>query len=298
LTFGHRLAQAVRTTGAPLCLGLDPLPERLPSAMKARWQGLRGEALRGAQAEQVYLFNAAAIRAAQGRLPAVKLQFAFFEALGHAGWRALEQSCRAAREAGLLVIGDGKRGDIDSTAAAYAQAALDPEGPLGCDALTVNAWMGRDTLRPALEQCRSHGRGLFVLVRTTNPGSAEHQLAGSPSGAERMAALVAELGPELVGPEGLSSVGAVVGCSAAAEAQGWRAAMPQAWFLVPGLGAQGGTAAQVLAGRRPDGLGVLGAASRALLYPSEPSPEWELRPQDWIARQVERLVAELREIQG
>ena len=180
-----------------------------------------------------------------------------------------------ARAAGLLVIVDAKRGDIASTAAAYARAALHPDGPLAGDAMTVAPYMGTDTITPYLDICAEHGRGLFVLVRTTNPGSAALQHHGTPRLAEIVADALARYGadPALVGPSGMSSIGAVVGASAADEARTLRERMPGAWFLVPGVGAQGGTARDALAGARGDGLGALPVASRSVLFPSTEEQE-------------------------
>lgn len=293
--FADRLAAAVRATGAPFAVGLDPHLDRLPAGLRAVFAHRQGADRRAAAADAVLAFNALAIEALRGRVAAIKPQFAFYEALGHAGFRALEETNALCRAAGLLVIGDGKRGDIDSTARAYAEAALSPDGPLACDALTVNPWMGTDTLEPFLEPCRSAGRGLFVLVRTTNPGSAELQGAGEPPMALRLAQRLGALGEALRGPEsGLSSLGAVVGTTAVAEAAALRAAMPHAWFLVPGLGAQGGTAAQALSGARPDGLGVLAVASRAVLFPPVPSVAYDADPGAWIAAAAESLRSQLR----
>ncbi|MDP6934065.1 MAG: orotidine-5'-phosphate decarboxylase, partial [Myxococcota bacterium] len=189
---------------------------------------------------------------------------------------------------------DGKRGDISSTATAYAQAALDPDGPLGCDALTVNPWMGLDTLEPFMELCRAHGSGIFVLLRTTNPGSAELQLHGDPPLARRIATALDRLGQDTVGSAGLSSVGVVVGAQVAEEARRLREQLPRAWFLVPGLGFQGGSVDDALAGSRPDGLGSLAVAARSVLYPSEPDALYEQDTFGWIANRASHLVTRVR----
>jgi orotidine-5'-phosphate decarboxylase len=197
-----------------------------------------------------------------------------------------------ARARDLLVIGDAKRGDISSTAAAYARAILDPDGPLGCDCLTVNPWMGSDTITPYLDLCREYGRGLFVLVRTTNPGSAELQHHGEPSGSLKVAELIDRLGQDTVGPCGTSAIGAVVGATVAEDARALRACMPSAWFLVPGVGAQGGSAAQALAGMRSDGLGALPVASRSLLFPGGEGFDEDPGPR--IESAIEELSSALR----
>lgn len=293
LPFGERLAQACQSVGAPVAVGLDPHLGSLPLDLQARFAGKTGRARREAAAESVVAFCAAAVRGMAGRVAAVKPQVAFFEALGSPGVAALEEACRMAREAGLLVIVDAKRGDIASTAAAYARAALHPDGPLAGDAMTVAPYMGTDTITPYLDICAEHGRGLFVLVRTTNPGSGALQHHGSPRLAQVVADALARYGadPALVGDSGMSSIGAVVGASAAEEAVELRIRMPGAWFLVPGVGAQGGTAKQALAGSRADGLGALPVASRSVLFPPKDAPETLSEVTAGVAARADALVA-------
>jgi len=209
---------------------------------------------------------------------------------------ALERCCARARELGLLVVADAKRGDIASTAAAYATALIEPQGPLGADAVTLSPWMGMDVIDPFLGACREHGRGLFVLVRTTNPGSALLQRHGQPEAALLVADALHQLGAELVGQSGTSSIGAVVGAFAADEARALRARMPQAWFLVPGVGAQGGGVAQALAGRRADGLGSLVVSARGILYP--PAGQQDADPADAIHTRARALAADLAQELG
>ena len=289
--FGQRLSQAVRNVGVPLAMGLDPHLDRLPAQFQERYRD-RGIGWRSHAAEAIIEFAELALDAARGRVAAVKPQFAFFEQLGSAGWAALEAVCEMARARDLLIIGDAKRGDISSTAAAYARAILDPDGPLGCDSLTVNPWMGSDTITPYLDLCRRHGRGLFVLVRTTNPGSAELQHHGEPIGSWKVADSVHRLGQDTVGPDGTSSIGAVVGATVASDAVALRERMPNAWFLVPGVGAQGGSAAQALAGQRSDGLGALPVASRSLLFPNVAG--FDSDPGSCISAAIEELASALR----
>lgn len=265
--FGDRLAQAVDAVGAPLCVGLDPHLDRLPAPLRARFAGLSGGEFRREAASAVADFDQVALQAVVGFAAAVKPQLAFYEALGAPGMAALERTCSRARELGLLIIADAKRGDIASTARAYATALLDPQGPLGADAVTLSPWMGLDVVDPFLELCRDHGRGIFVLVRTTNPGSAFLQRHGQPEAAVRLAQALGELGADLVGERGLSAVGAVVGAFSGDQARRLRVQMPGAWFLVPGVGAQGGDLSQALAGRRPDGMGSLVVSARGILFP-------------------------------
>jgi orotidine-5'-phosphate decarboxylase len=210
---------------------------------------------------------------------AVKPQVACFERLGAPGWAALAETVALARERGLLVIADAKRGDVDVTAAAYAQAFLGetptPWGQvagLGADAMTVNPLLGGDSLVPFLTTARAHGRGLFVLVRTSNPGAADLQdqaLADGRSVSDRLADLVAELGAEGVGRHGLSDVGAVVGATAPDRLGALRDRMPHAVFLLPGVGAQGGRVEDLAPAFAPGPAGGLVAASRGIVAAHE-----------------------------
>src|SRR5207248_6601720 len=202
---------------------------------------------------------------------AVKPQSAFFEALGADGMRAFEDVCDYARAAGLLVLADAKRGDIGSTARAYAAAFLEPRGEAGplADALTVNSYLGRDSVEPFLQACRLHGAGIFCLVKTSNPGSADVQDLALSDGRplwQQVAEVVREWGEELVGENGLSAVGAVVGAThprAVAEA---RKLMPQSVLLLPGVGAQGAAPADVARAFTSGPAGALVAVSRSVLY--------------------------------
>ncbi len=281
--FGDRMAAAVQDKRTCAVVGLDPHLDRLPNALRQRYKGLTGRPFREAAAEAVVDFNRMIIDEIADIIPAVKPQFAFYEQLGAPGFAALEETCSMARSKGLLVLGDAKRGDISSTAAAYASSILAPDGPFYCDAVTINPWMGPDTLDPFIEVCAQTGGGVFVLVRTTNPGSAFLQHHGEPQAAERVAQVLAEKGQQLTGSSGLSSVGAVVGATAGGEASHLRAQMPNAWFLVPGVGAQGGATEDALAGTRSDQMGCLVNSSRGVLYPPEAQREaYDDSPNSWI----------------
>ena len=263
--FADRLDEAVARTGNPCLVGLDPHVDLLPPEFAAARTGnSRAERARAAAD-----FLCEVIDLAKGRIPAVKPQSALFEIHGPEGAQAWERVVRHARASGLLVIGDVKRGDIDSTARAYARAFLeeDPSSPgASCDAITVNPYLGGDSVRPFLETCANSGKGLFVLVRTSNPGSAQFQDHGTPRLYERVADAVVEWGRELVGSSGLSSVGAVVGATHPAELASLRARMPTVPFLIPGYGAQGAGAAEVLGGFLAGGRGTLVNSSRAVLF--------------------------------
>jgi orotidine-5'-phosphate decarboxylase len=220
---------------------------------------------------------ALAIEAAGEHCVAVKPQLACFERLGAPGWSALAETAERAREHGLLLIADAKRGDVDVTAAAYAQAFLGetptPFGSipgLGADALTVNPLLGKDSIAPFLDGARECGAGLFVLVRTSNPGAADVQelvLADGGSVSERLAALVDELGA--VGDSGIADVGAVVGATAPERIGTLRELMPHAPFLIPGVGAQGGAIEALAPAFAPGPAGGLVAVSRGIVAAHE-----------------------------
>jgi orotidine-5'-phosphate decarboxylase len=273
--FGERLKEAVERTGTCACVGLDPHLDKFPEELKASWHGLEGTAFRNAAAAAVQRFNREVLTRIAGKVPAVKPQLAFYEELGAAGWAALEETCRLARDLGILVVADAKRGDIQSTAQAYAQAILSDDGPLAADAMTVSPWLGGDTIEPYLPLVQRQGKGLFVLVRTTNPGSALLQHHGQPRAANVAAREVHRLGLPSAEASGLSAVGAVVGAQTSPdEVRALREEMPHAWFLVPGYGAQGGRRDDCFRGRRTDGLGVLVAASRSVLFPPAEGDPW------------------------
>ena len=265
--FADRLAEAVARKRSQLVVGLDPRPELLPVE-------LRGDAHLGreALADAVGRYCCGLVDAVAPYAVAVKPQLAFFEALGADGIRAFEQACDYARTAGLLVVADGKRGDIGSTARAYAAAYLDrpPHADVApADALTVNVYLGRDALEPFLVAARRHGAGLFCLVKTSNPGGAEIQDLVLSDGRplwQQIARLVAEWGEDLVGESGLSSVGAVVGATHPRAVGEARRLMPKAVFLLPGVGAQGATPADVARAFTSGPASALVSASRSVGY--------------------------------
>jgi orotidine-5'-phosphate decarboxylase len=280
--FGDRLADRVAARESQLVLGLDPDPARLwPDALRiAEAENGAGTAPAAERAARAVAAHCAlALDAVAEYCVAVKLQVACFERLGPAGWSALVETAARAREYGLLVIADAKRGDIDVTAAAYAQAFLGdtptPYGPvpgLGADALTVNPLLGRDSLEPFVATARAHGRGLFVLVRTSNRGASDVQEAGLADGgtiSDRLAELVDEIGVAGVGRRGLSDIGAVVGATAPDRLQSLRERMPHASFLLPGVGAQGGQVEDLAPAFAAGPAGGLIAASRGIVAAHE-----------------------------
>lgn len=241
-TFAAAVTDRTRRLGTRLCVGLDP---RL--SLYRDPAHLRGHTLDVLEATAPYA-------------TCVKPQLAFFEALGLPGFALLEEVCAAARTLGLPVLLDGKRGDIGSTAEAYAQGWL--AGGHAGDALTVNPFLGFGTLTPFVEAARANGGAVFVLVKTSNPDQADLQGGGL---SERVAAEVARLGAEE--PEGeYASVGAVVGATHPGDLAAFRAAMPRALLLLPGLGAQGAAAADLAPAFHPGGTGALASASRGVQY--------------------------------
>jgi orotidine-5'-phosphate decarboxylase len=268
--FADALASAVLKKGAPLAIGLDPHLNQLPDFLQVRFKHLSGSKYFQEAANAVLEFNRLVLDAVEQDVVAVKPQFAFYEQLGSHGWRALEETCAYAREKGLLIVADAKRGDISSTGAAYARAILDNNGPIGADSVTLNPWMGLDTLDPFLKLVEEQGKGIFVLLRTTNPKSSFFQHHGQPSASVELARQLALMASDNIGTSGMSNIGAVVGASAHTEAQQFREIHPTGWFLVPGVGAQGASAKEGLASANDSGMGALVVASRSLLFPPTP----------------------------
>jgi orotidine-5'-phosphate decarboxylase len=273
--FSDRLAETVERKRSQLVVGLDPVLERLPP-------GLDGD---------LEAFCCGIVDAVAEHAAAVKPQSAFFEAHGHEGVRAFERVCAYARAAGLLVIADAKRGDIGSTARAYADAFI----PLA-DALTVNPYLGRDSLEPFVDACRLHGSGIFCLVKTSNPGGADLQdvpLADGRPVWQRVAELVRELGEDLVGACGLSSVGAVVGATFPSEVAEARRLLPRAPVLLPGIGAQGGRPEDLNAAFAAGPASALVSASRSVIYASS-GRDWR----EAAAAEAEALAGRVWSVSG
>ena len=271
-----RLHAAIETTGSVACVGLDPRPALLPEQLRADALDRHGNT-ETAVAAAFVAFNTAIIDAVAGHCAAVKPQVACYEAYGAAGWSALAETVGHARARGIEVIVDAKRNDIGSTAEHYRQAVFGGAPLLGTgsarglggDWVTVNGYLGADSIEPFLDPDAPHG--VFVLVRTSNPSAVDLQ---SESTFERMAALVHGWGASRRGRCGLSAVGAVVGATWPAEARRLRQLMPNTPFLVPGYGAQGGGALDALAGARPeDGGAILVNSSRAIIGAWQSAPE-------------------------
>ena len=278
--FADRLIDAIQKKGNPVCVGLDPRFDLLP-------QKIRDEAVKAhsntarAVAQAFVVFNKALVDAVADVVPVCKPQIAFYEEFGAEGIRAFEETVRYAKQKGLIVISDAKRGDIGTTAVAYARAhlgGLEITGGAGvgfdADALTVNPYMGHDTLQPYLDIGATNGKGLFVLVKTSNLGSGDLQdleAKGKPI-YEHVADMIRKLGEKHRGKSGFTPVGAVVGATYPQQARRLRELMPDSIFLVPGYGAQGAAAADAAASFRSDGLGAVVNASRSIIFAYKQEP--------------------------
>jgi orotidine-5'-phosphate decarboxylase len=278
LTFGDQLAAAVRQKRTAAMVGIDPRADLMPREFVDQFR-LGAHATARTWAEAMELFCSRVLDIVAPYVPAVKFQSAFFEAYGSSGIVALEKLLRKSRQLGLVTLLDAKRGDIGSTSVAYAEAAFGPlnsplvaEGPQPfADALTVNPYLGKDSLEPFIEHAQKKGRGIFVLVRTSNPGSADlQQLATLPSG-EPVYRVVAEWtrgwSLHTRGKSGYGSVGAVVGATAGDQIAELRAALPNTWLLIPGYGAQGAKASDIAHAFDEQGLGAIVNNSRQILFP-------------------------------
>jgi orotidine-5'-phosphate decarboxylase len=256
--FADRAIGAIRAKGNPLCVGFDPFPDKLPKLFAgpdpiAAWRDFFGEI----------------IALSAPLAPAVKPQLGLFEAFGPAGYALCRDLTQSARAAGLITLLDAKRGDIGTTAQGYAQSAF---AAFGADAVTVNPYMGLDTLEPFIAAAEAYRGGVIILVRTSNPGAADLQdldAGGAPVWV-RLAEKLSALQARLIGASGYSGLMAVIGATWPAQAERARAVLKESLFLVPGYGAQGGSAADAVAGFAKGARGREGGfvnASRSVLYP-------------------------------
>lgn len=273
--FADRLIAKIDELKNPTVMGLDPLMEYLPDSIRDKyWKGSGSS--QEATGLAITEFNCRLIDAVTGIIPAIKPQFAYYEMLGSEGVKALQATIAHAKNAGMLVIADAKRNDIGPTAAAYAKAILGttewidrrPLPVFDADAVTVNGYLGIDGLAPFIKECEEAGKGLFILVRTSNPSAAEFQdlrLANGSLFYEAIAGKVYEWGRTTIGTCGYSSIGAVVGATWPQEAASLRKQMKDAIILVPGYGAQGGSAKAAAENFNADGKGAIVNASRSLM---------------------------------
>lgn len=255
-----QLVSAIIGKKNPCIVGIDPEWSQIPEGYKAN--GL-------SPAETVLQWGCDVIDAVADIVPAVKPQMAFFEVFGAEGLWAHQQLVAYAHQRGLLVIYDSKRNDIGNTARAYAYAHLAKDGPINADFLTVSPFLGTDSLQPFLDAAVKEQKGLFILVKTSNPSSGEISEAVNQQGesiCDWLARTVHTMGAGCAGQSGYSAIGAVVGATYPEEAAKLRSLMPNNFFLVPGFGAQGGTAETAAACFQPDGLGAVVSSSRGILY--------------------------------
>ncbi len=274
--WSDRLSAGIDRVGAPVCVGLDPVLESMHADLRARHHE---------PAAAVREFTRGVLHAVAEHAAAVKFQSACYERYGEHSWAAMHEGMIEAARLGMAVLWDAKRGDISTSAGHYAAAAQ----RLGAHCVTVSGYMGRSAVTPFLEA----GLGAFVLVRTSNPDSDAVQglrLSDGRTVAEMMADEVRSLGAARLGSCGLSDVGAVVGATKSGDAAALRARMPEQIFLVPGYGAQGGTAEDVRSMLRPDGRGVLITASRSIIYAKSAGAEpWT----DAVKHAAERMRQEI-----
>ena len=294
-SFSERLARGILQRRTPVLVGLDPRIDMLPISLRPADKALSAPA--AAAYEQ---FCAQVIDAVAPLVAAVKPQAAFFEALGPKGTEALSRVIRYATAAGLIVVLDAKRGDIGSTATAYATAYLGRNSAWGADALTVNPYLGDDTLMPFVEACDQNDAGIFVLVKTSNPGSGHLQdvVADGLPVYGRVAQTVERLSSARASDSGYGPIGAVVGATHPEQLPELRAAMRHCWLLVPGFGAQGGTAADVAGAFDQRGLGAIINNSRGIIFAYRRKPYKEKYGEANWQRAVEEatrdMIAQLR----
>lgn len=265
-----KLIEKIKNTNNPTVMGLDPRYEMLPQCVTDKYP----KTLEGV-ANAIIEYNKALIDATYDIIPAVKPQIAFYEMYGIHGMQAFKETCKYAKEKGMIVIADIKRGDIGSTAQGYSNAYLGKtkiadkeESIYDIDFVTVNPYMGTDCVKPFVEDCKKYDKGLFILVKTSNPSSGELQDIKLENGQEvykKVAELVEEWGAELIGENGYSSIAAVVGATYPKQLQELRNLAPHTYFLIPGYGAQGGKAEDIALGFDKNGLGGIINASRSLM---------------------------------
>ncbi len=273
--FAERLLDRIDALENPTVLGLDPMLDYLPASLSDQFARAGDDPLTNAGLA-IAEYNRRLIDAVADIVPAIKPQLAYYEQFGRPGFDAFLETCRYARSRGMLVIADGKRNDIGTTAAAYARAYLG-ETPLwggegmamaAVDALTINPYLGSDGIEPFLEQCRRHGKGVFILVRTSNPSAGDLQdlqLADGRLVYEAVADRVRAWGKGLAGSSGYGPAGAVIGATYPEQAARLRSRIPESIILVPGYGAQGATAEDCAANFDADGRGAIVNASRSLM---------------------------------
>lgn len=279
--FGDYLLSEIKKKGTPVCVGLDTDLTRIPDFIRQKAVAAEKNPWKAA-ASALLEFNQGIIDAVADLVPAVKIQSAFYEQYGAEGIGVFAETAKYAKSKGLVVIGDVKRGDIDSTALAYARAYLGTSDLFGenlaafdFDAITVNAYLGYDGIKPFIEQCRKSEKGIFILVKTSNPSSSHFQDVltnqNNLTNYELMAFFSESWGANDLGTSGYSLVGAVCGATFPLQLKKLRALMPNSIFLVPGYGAQGAKAVDVKEAFGKDGSGAIINSSRGIIYAYEKS---------------------------
>lgn len=296
MVFSDRLSAAIVAKRTPLMVGLDPRLEQLPPDLQLHFSNAVFRQGRGlAMAEAYEKFCAEILEVVAPLVAVVKPQMAFFEACGPHGMSALGRLLSLARQRGLQIVLDGKRGDIGSTAEAYAAAYLGgaESDSWHTDALTVNPWLGLDSLAPFVNQAVATDSGIFVLVKTSNPGSRDYQecIVDHAPLFQRVAEHVERLAIQTIGGKGYGAIGAVVGATYPEELAKLRQIMPHTWFLIPGFGAQGGTAADVAAGFDSMGQGAIVNSSRNIIFAYDRPAYRQYRDGNW-QRAVELATVE------
>ncbi|MFT3788469.1 MAG: orotidine-5'-phosphate decarboxylase [Tepidisphaeraceae bacterium] len=300
--FSDQLIELILARRAPVCVGIDPMIEQFPDAL-AGDKAARAKKSPRQVVDCYYDFVLEVLKIVAPLVPIVKFQSAYFEQYHADGVEAYFDLINEAKQLGLLVIGDAKRGDIGSTSEAYAKGHLlpiDSEDAATPDALTINPMLGMDAIEPFLQACEKTEKGAFVLVRTSNPGSKDFQdvdLKDGRTWSEHVAETLQPriTTPSLMGQHGYSNIGAVVGATQTHTMQSLRKRLPQSIFLLPGYGTQGATADMTRAAFDSRGLGAIVSASRSVLYPRvEAGESW----QQAVARATTAMIEDVRKIAG
>jgi len=301
--FADRLCDAVRTKKTSLIVGLDPVYSRLPSAIRSHRQ-MNDEFDADAAVDAIFDFCTQVMRIVAPMVPAVKINIAFFEKYLWEGIETYYSLITEADDLGLEIIGDVKRGDIGHTAELYAAAHLENpelaglEDTLAPDAITINGYTGTDGIEPFADVANRQGKGVFVLVRTSNPSAAALQDFTDANGQkmyEKLAEIVGQIAnkDERIGDRGYSNVGMVVGGTTPDVTTALRRSYDKVWFLVPGYGSQGASAADCVRFCKPDGTGALINASRSIIYAYEKPQYKEQLGDDW-KRCIEQAVIDAK----
>ena len=311
--FADRLIKVIQEKGSPIVVGLDPQLQYIPQEIKDRAFKNHGQGFKGAS-QAILEFNRKVLDIVSPYTGVVKLQVAFYELLGPCGMEAYLKTVAYAQKKGLMTIGDIKRGDVEHTALAYAQAHLGEvkvgkatlQG-YGTDAVTLNPYLGEDSIAPFLWVAEERDKGLFILVKTTNPSSKDFQDLSASDGErffEKVARKVGQWGKGLTGKNGYSSVGAVVGAQYPRAARRLRRLMPRAFFLVPGYGVQGARANELDTYFNADGYGAIINSSRTIIFaylrpPRKGRGVLQYAPADWekaVRQAVVKMHSEVAEV--